>query len=134
MDSKIVVWDDKYSVGSSFLDDQHKNLVAIINELILFDHSEDTNAKVNFTKIFKKAGDYAQTHFNDEEAILEKINYPDLTEQKKEHKSFMTEVWNEFSSFNSGNSSPDGLTNFLMNWLLNHIAVIDKKYTSYLQK
>ena len=96
------------------------------------DKDGNTIAKAIFAKTFSEAGNYAQTHFHDEEEILEKACYPNLTEHKKEHVTFMTEVWKQFNLFNEGNESPAGLARFLKKWLLTHIAVSDKKYAPYL--
>jgi hemerythrin-like metal-binding protein len=134
MDKNFVEWDDSYSVGFPAIDDQHKVLIAMINDLYQLGQNDNVDAKVAFAKTLKKAGDYAMTHFHDEEKILEKAAYPGLPEQKKEHASFMKEVWNEFNLFNEGKKSPVGLADFLKKWLLNHIAVMDKKYTSHLSK
>jgi len=134
MNEDIVVWSDVYSLGFPAIDDQHKKLVGIINNLIELDQGGDTSTKAAFAKAFREAGEYAQTHFHDEEEILKKANYPNLSEHKKKHESFMTELWKEFSSFKEGNGSPLGLVRFLKNWLLDHIARIDKQYVPYLPK
>jgi hemerythrin-like metal-binding protein len=137
MDINIVVWDDAYSVGLSVIDDQHKNLVNMLNDILQLDQNgngdekKTSTVKAAYATAFKKAAEYAKTHFHDEEAILEKAGYPDLLDHKKEHASFMTKVWDEYSLFNEGKSSPTGLAAFLKKWLLNHIAIKNKKYSSY---
>ena len=134
MNENIVVWSNVYSVGFPAIDDQHKILINIINDLIKLDQGGSTFSKAAFAMAFSKAGEYAQTHFHDEEEILKKVNYPNLSEHKKKHESFMTELWKEFSSFKEGNESPESLIRFLKNWLLDHIARIDKQYVPYLPK
>jgi len=134
MSAELVVWDEAFSVGFPAIDEQHKKLVDMINELFQLSENGSNEAKSAFAKAFSKAGEYAQTHFHDEEECLKKTDYPSLDEHKKEHVSFMTEVWNEFSLFNKGNESPAGLAEFLKKWLLNHIAVTDKQYAPYLAK
>ncbi|MCL2793082.1 MAG: bacteriohemerythrin [Spirochaetaceae bacterium] len=133
MDKDITVWDAAYSVGHPTIDDQHKNLVNMINDLFQL-NNDGTATKAAFAIAFRKAGDYAQTHFNDEEKILEKIGYPNLAEHKKEHITFINEVWSQFTLFNEGNASLVDLARFLKKWLLTHIAVSDKKYAPYLVK
>jgi hemerythrin-like metal-binding protein len=133
MDEKIVVWSDAYSVGSSAIDDQHKKLVGMINELINLDQDGKAR-KAAFAMAFHKAGEYARIHFHEEEEILKKANYPDFLEHKKKHESFLAGIWKEYSLFMEGNESPVGLVRFLKNWLLDHIAKIDKRYTPYLAK
>ena len=132
MDENIAVWDVAYSVGHPTIDDQHKKLVNMINDLFQLDKDGGNATKATFAKTFSKAGEYAQTHFHEEEEILDKAGYPNLSEHKKEHVIFMNGVWSQFSSFNEGNESPVGLARFLKKWLLTHIAVSDKKYAPYL--
>jgi hemerythrin-like metal-binding protein len=133
MNEENVVWDDAYSVGYAVIDDQHKKLVAMINDLIQMDQDGTNAAKAVFAKAFSKVGEYTQTHFSEEEKILEKVDYPNLTEHKKQHVDFMAEVWKEFQLFNEGSGSPVSLATLLKKWLLNHIAIIDKQYTPYLK-
>ena len=133
MSEDVIVWDEKYSVGFPLIDDQHKKLVDMINALFELDKSEDASKRAAFAKGFSKAGEYTQTHFHDEEQILEKAGYPELAEHKKLHQAFMNGVWEEFSLFNKGSKSASGLPKLLMDWLLTHIAVADKKYVPYLK-
>jgi hemerythrin len=134
MDEDYVVWDDVYSVENTVIDDQHKILVAMINDLFQMNQDGAAATKASFAKAFSKAGEYAQTHFNEEEKILEKAGYPNLAEHKKQHIFFMSEVWKEFAVFNEGNGAPVGLARLLKKWLLTHIAVVDKQYVPYLKK
>jgi len=134
MKDEIVVWDEAFSVGYPAIDDEHKKLVAMVNELFQLDEQGNAVQKSIIAKTFQKAGEYAQTHFHHEEEILKKANYSNLATHKKEHESFMHEIWEEFNLFNKGSESAVGLARFLKKWLLNHIAVVDKHYAPYLVK
>jgi hemerythrin-like metal-binding protein len=106
----------------------------MINDLFQLNQNGTAATKAVFAKAFSKAGEYAQTHFYEEEKMLEKAGYPKLPEHKKAHVFFMSEVWKEFGFFNEGTGSPVGLARLLKKWLLTHIAVIDKQYVPYLNK
>jgi hemerythrin len=135
MDDDFVVWEDSYSLGIPVIDEQHKKLVKMINDIFENCKKEENNAtKAIFFQAFKETGDYAQTHFSEEEGLLKKNEYPDLPEHKKQHESFMNHVWDEFDKFNRGKEAPIGLARHLKKWLLTHIAVVDKKYVPYLKK
>jgi hemerythrin len=131
MSDDIVVWDDIYSVGVPHIDEQHKMLVLLINDLFQILQSDDGSAKVTLVKAFNKAADYAKTHFQEEEEYMKQINYPNYPEHKKEHETFMAEVWDQFLKFQNNNLMFIELPRFLKKWLLNHIAVTDKKYGQY---
>jgi hemerythrin len=132
MDENSVVWDDSFSVGFGPLDDQHKALVDMINELFQACKEGVVEADMAFLGIIKRALDYAETHFADEEEYLSEANYPHLSEQKEQHEAFVEEVQKTIEEFEAGNVEPIHLAKFLKKWLLNHIAVYDKRYSSYL--
>ena len=134
MDQDSVVWDDSYSVGFDPIDEQHKELVKMTNEMFQACEQGVLAADMAFLQIIQKALDYAETHFADEEGYLYDANYPHLDEQKDQHEAFVAEVQKSIEEFEAGNIEPVYLARFLKKWLLNHIAVFDKKYAPYLAK
>ena len=132
MDEDSVVWDDSFSVGFGPLDDQHKVLVDMINELFQACKEGVIQADMVFLQIIKRALDYAETHFADEEEYLSEANYPHLNEQKEQHEAFVEEVQKTIEEFEAEKIEPIYLARYLKNWLLNHIAVYDKRYAPYL--
>jgi hemerythrin len=60
------------------------------------------------------------------------VNYPDYTAHKHEHEKFTAEVLSQIRLFEQGKTAPLSFALFLKNWLLNHIAISDKKYSDYL--
>ena len=131
MNSDYVDWDDDFSVDVPLMDEQHKKLITMINDLFQRCLSGSTSTNLTFAMAVKEAADYAKTHFRIEEEYLEKVGYPGLPDQKREHESFMTEVLTTFEKYKKGEAVPLDLVRFLKKWLLNHIAVADKKYTPY---
>ena len=134
MSDDTVVWDDAYSVGFKPIDDQHKELVKMINELFEECKQGGAAARKAFLLTAKKAADYARVHFSDEEKYMAQVNFPKLAEQKKQHNDFLDKVFASIQDFNSGNAVPIDLAQFLKNWLLTHIAESDKQYAPYLAK
>jgi hemerythrin len=134
MDSDTLVWKDEYSVGFEPIDAQHKQLVAAINGLIQGSRRGAAAADVAFIKTLKSAIEYAQTHFSTEEKYMLQAAYPDLAEHKKQHEAFVAEIVIQLRAFESGKNEPSVLLTFLKDWLLDHIAVMDKKYAPYLAK
>jgi len=134
MDEDSVAWDDSYSVGFDPIDAQHKVLVNMTNELFEACKQDVVAADVAFLQIIQQALDYAETHFTDEEGYLRDVNYPHLDEQEEQHEAFVAEVQKSIEEFEAGNMEPISLARFLKKWLLNHIAVYDKRYAPYLAK
>jgi len=132
MNDDSIVWTDSYSVGVSAMDEQHKKLVDLINNIFQMCQKENPGTKADFARAFRGVSEYALTHFSEEEAFLQKSGYPDLPDQKKEHAAFISEIWGQLEKFNKDSAAPLELLHFLKKWLLNHIAVKDKKYGAYL--
>jgi len=134
MDEDSVVWDDSFSVGFKPIDDQHKVLVSMTNELFSACKEDIVAADIAFLDIIKRALEYAETHFADEEEHLSEVNYPHLDEQKEQHEAFVEEVQKTIEEFEAEKIEPVYLARYLKKWLLNHIAVYDKRYAPYLAK
>ena len=127
-----VTWEDGFSVGSKLVDNKHKSLVNMTNEL--FRGCERHDETLSFMRVIQSAVNYAKTHFATEERFMQKANYPEAAVHKAEHEAFVLEVLKQVKKFEDGSCTPLEFASFLKNWLLNHIAVSDKKYMPYLAK
>ena len=134
MNEDSVAWDDAYSVGFEAIDNQHKELIKMINALFESCKQGTKAADAAFLQTIKKAVDYARTHFSEEAQYMLNANYPDVKEHRKQHDDFVTTVLKSMQEFEAGKTAPVELARFLKHWLLNHIAVTDKKYAPYLAK
>ena len=135
-----IEWDEnKMNFGSPLIDGQHKHLIEIIN--LLTTTISDKVEKKDIQYILDKLIDYAAYHFNSEEELFDKVNYPDSEEHKQEHKKFI----NHFNAMklNLKKCSPlrndminmvEDFYNYLSNWLVNHILGSDKKYIKLLEE
>ena len=126
-----VEWLEAYSVGSELVDNQHKGLVEMTNALFM--GCERRDGMLSFMRTIQKAVNYAKTHFATEERFMQKTNYPDYAAHKAEHESFVAEVLKQVKRFEDGVCAPIDFALFLKDWLLNHIAISDKKYSPYLK-
>jgi hemerythrin-like metal-binding protein len=129
---ETIKWSESISVNNYEIDNQHKYLIQLTNNLIL-----NSNAKVNseiigetLLKLYK----YIKEHFKDEEALLDKFNYPKLEEHKKEHRKFVLKTVKFCKDVLDGKSTvTEEMISFLSGWILNHISVDDQDYKSYIQ-
>jgi len=134
MDQDSVVWDDVFSLGFTPIDDQHKKLVLLINELFTACKAGVIEADMAFMETAKKTLEYTETHFADEEDYMREVNYPRFDDHKKQHETFIATVEKTIEDFEAGNTEPVEMARILKKWLLNHIAVTDKQYVPYLAK
>jgi hemerythrin len=134
MNDDFVTWDDVYSVGYKPIDDQHKELVKIINEIFDVCKQGDAAAKSTFLKIITETTDYAGLHFSDEIKTIRQAGFPNIKEHKQMHDDFVETVSKSIQEYKEGKAVPIELARFLKNWLLTHIAEQDKQYAPYLAK
>jgi hemerythrin len=129
----LVEWDDKYSVGIPLIDDQHKELIRLTNELYQGCLGGDEAAQDLFFNAILGAMDYVKYHFSAEEKILENVRYPKLAEHKKQHEDFVRQMVDDVKSFQGGKKFvPNNFVRFLKDWTLSHIAIADAQYATYI--
>ncbi len=123
----MIKWDDKYSVGISIIDDEHKEFIAIINKAIAIKENNDNPEGVR--EVLREITIYVLAHFKTEEAHMIKFNYPEYQYHKEEHKDFTMKIIAYLDSVISGNYQiASALLEHLNSWLVNHIQGTDKKY------
>jgi hemerythrin len=133
-DKVVVKWDNAYSVGIELIDDQHKELVRMTNELSLGCQKGGSEAEIYFMKVIQGAVKYVKTHFTTEEIIMDRLKYPEYLEHKKEHEGFVAEVLRDVKAFEKGGKLvPLEFAQFLQKWVLNHIAKSDKRYAAFFE-
>jgi hemerythrin len=132
-DDVFVEWEDRYSVGIPQIDDQHKELIRLTNDLYKGCLAGEDAARVNFRTAIKGTVDYVKYHFGMEEKLLQNAGYPQLAEHKREHEEFVKHILNEVQSFQDGKKFvPNVFVRYLRDWILSHIAVADRKYAAYI--
>jgi len=126
-------WKDSFSVGIDSIDEDHKGMLKIINEL--FDAISHGMAKEHLSSILAKLVSYTKTHFKREETYFEKTNYPYYEEHKQEHEAFILKINTLQNDFNKGDLKISiDLLKLLTDWLVNHILSSDRKYKEHFQK
>lgn len=120
-------WDDSLNTGVLFVDTQHKQLVAILNSLN--QAMEKGEGRNKLGQILKELIDYTKVHFAAEEAIFEKLKYPQEQAHKLEHQELVTKVLQFQKQFESGGVSLTiDVLDFLQDWILVHIKKSDKAF------
>jgi len=127
----LIVWNEKFSVNVKEIDEQHKKLFDMINELD--DAIVACKAKDVLSKTLADMINYTETHFSIEEGYMKESDYPELPEHKKAHDEFTSKVKRLQENFSAGRDvfSQD-VMNILKDWLSNHILFMDRKYMPFL--
>jgi hemerythrin len=124
-------WNDKLLLNQSSIDNQHKKLVNLINEL--YDAMGTGSAKDKMGKILNELISYTKTHFGDEEKTMELNNYPGIGVQKAQHQAFVEKIESTYAEFQKGNNYLSvAVMNFLKDWLNKHIMDLDQQLGAFL--
>ena len=126
-------WDDKYNVGISIIDKEHKELFGLINKTFYVEGHGDS--KLALMKIIEQMTDYAIKHFKAEEAYMREFNYSEYHDHKKEHDGFFDKTLVYFDKVvKDDRHVSNDLHEYLMQWLVNHIQGTDRQYIDCFKK
>ncbi len=128
----INLWDASLATGIPEIDEQHKKLISIIEELN--QAMIERKGKETLGKILAGLRDYVQYHFRHEERLLSEHGYPKLQEQKAAHAGYEERL----SGFEAKEAKGElGLSvhvlEFLMTWIKGHIKGEDMLYVPFLK-
>ncbi|MBN2619053.1 MAG: bacteriohemerythrin [Spirochaetales bacterium] len=126
----LVEFTPEISVGIEIFDNHHKQLFNIINRLAQgMSQGKSSNLLLD---IVKELVDYTHWHFNAEEKMFDKYNYPDKEEHKKIHKSMLETAGKLYDDIKGGKKIlSTSVLEFLQDWVYNHIMIKDKEYESF---
>ena len=90
-------------------------------------------------RLLAELKDYTEVHFHDEEALMERIHYPELDAQKRAHTAFVERLVEiDLSELDDMDDNQQeyliDLIQFLAGWLINHILGSDKKIGEYMRE
>jgi len=129
---RFIEWSDSYTVGIDSIDNDHKKLLGMINQLQTAAHYQTDDGMIE--NILNDLIDYTKYHFTREEGLMQQCEYPDLEEHKKQHAAMITKVTQFIDDYrNNGTRTPDDVAQYLKTWLINHINGTDQEYTPYLK-
>lgn len=126
----LIKWRDSFSVGAPKFDEEHKVLLAILNEMFVIVRDEKGPSHLNDE--VDKLIQYTEKHFASEEAVMEAIGYPALEKHKAIHAKLVEEVIHFKKQVDNGEEQATTFYHFLRDWLLTHIVEEDMLYKPFL--
>jgi hemerythrin-like metal-binding protein len=128
----LVEWSEMLSTGVSEIDDEHKQIVGMLNDL--YDSLQAKHSEETLGKLLDRLLAYTAYHFEHEESLLVQTGYPGAAAHKNEHDDLTNRVLLMQKDYREAKSAtlPVELLNVLRKWLLTHILVSDKKYVLHL--
>ncbi len=126
-----IQWSEKFSVGVRVLDQQHQQLIKLLNLLIATQGTINTRSETISDTLMAMTR-YAHAHFKAEESLMEAYDYPGLGEQKKQHRDFRKKIVGfSTATYYGVDHMPDALLEYLVDWWVHHILEDDMAYRSF---
>jgi hemerythrin len=128
--AKFVDWSDELSVGIEEIDNQHKVLVELVNEMHEAIHQRHGSDAVR--GVLSKLADYTRIHFAVEESLMRILGYPGYDTHKEQHEALIAHMKDLQHKVDTGKVSIGfELMHFLKVWLTKHIMESDREYSDF---
>ena len=127
-------WDSSLESGYEKVDNQHKQLVSAVNNLMEASKSGKGDAAVMETLEFLAA--YTVKHFSDEEKLQVDYNYPDYLNHKRIHDEFkasVEELTQRVVKEGSTKELIEIVSSTIVSWLLDHIKGDDFRMAAFVK-
>jgi hemerythrin len=127
-------WKDEFNLGHDWVDAQHRRLFELVSGLVEACADGSDTIKLKGTLDFLV--NYTVHHFEDEEALQLKYNYPGHERHKRLHDDFKIAVGGLVEKFTKGGSSAElssDVNRIVVRWLVNHIQREDKRIGEHIK-
>ena len=124
-------WSDEYSLGIEEIDQQHRRLIEIANQIYEIMNDQWRLDKYNqILEVLGEMKDYTIYHFKSEEEYMAKIGYKKRFSHAIEHSAFVEKL--NAVDLRDIDEKQDkylrDLLGFITDWVVNHIMTTDKLY------
>lgn len=125
--STQLVWNKKYESGNASIDDQHRELFEIANNLL--DAMHDGKGKGVLMELTDSLLNHTKFHFSSEEALLDAWGHPQTESHKKYHQRLLEKALDLREKLEQGSLMyHDVFTFFVNDLVLQHIVEEDMKF------
>jgi len=125
--NSLCVWDASFSTKVDDMDEQHKVLFRLINDL---NDAVRTKSSLDVVvPIVEELVNYTEFHFGEEEEYMKRTNYSGLDAQLEAHRLFVAKIKEVQKGVQNGETGGiNEVLIFLRDWLFKHIKGMDVPY------
>lgn len=127
----LLTWQDDLNTGIEVIDDQHRRIVSMINQL---HQAQARGVALVVADVIDELVDYTLSHFAFEEELMEEAGYPFCAAHRRVHEVFTKRVSEYRLRFQAGEDVVDELKSMLSRWLFNHIRNDDRAYSEQVRR
>jgi hemerythrin-like metal-binding protein len=122
-------WDESLSVGIDIIDEHHRYLFDLINDL--YDVVINKLGAREVARLIKALDAYAKVHFRAEEQMMTHYGYEGLNRQEQQHHAFEAKIYEFYEELHANPLVAQfDVLSYLRNWLVKHILVEDAQLRS----
>lgn len=125
-------WDESLSVGIDIIDEHHRYLFDLINDL--YDVVINKLGAREVARLIKALDAYAKVHFRAEELMMTHYGYEGIHRQKHQHHVFEEKICEFYEELHANPLVAQfDVLSYLRDWLVKHILVEDIQLRSLLR-
>jgi len=131
-----ITWDPSYETGNDNIDQQHRQLLAIVDGLESAE-AQTLGSHDAVLDVLDLIMDYSLSHFAMEEELMAQVGYPSpaVEEMIQQHREFSSYARLRVLEFRSGELvSVSPLRAFLTEWLTDHVLGADKQLADFIHE
>lgn len=126
-----LVWSEDLILGIESIDEQHREWIALVQA---FERAvTEGQSSEEMGRALAAAVAYTESHFADEQRVMEEAGYPFLDDHLAQHQL----AWDRVHDFASGEVADvevrNSLAEFLPQWLMLHINTADRQFARWLK-
>lgn len=130
----LIVWRESWLTHIPDIDEQHIAMANKINQIIDLLGSMDSNknCKNDLENLLHEFSNLTHNHFSSEEALMQKMSYPDYYGHKQEHIILRGDLAQYMRYIKCDKSIIDNdVLSALKHWFIGHITGEDKAFANY---
>lgn len=131
---KQIVWKRSFSTDVASIDDEHRALVDIFNNLTV--QLQDPDQEVDLEATLDAIAEEAIKHFEHEERVMENIHYDRLQSHRDKHQALIADFVKRrdelLTAYSDG--ALEELVNYLKFWLLRHLISEDTRIHRFINR
>lgn len=126
-------WKNEYSLGIPEVDYEHRELIGLINDLLL--QLNENGSSAGITDSLGEVYARIALHFALEEKIMREQNYDQYREHKADHDRLLNEIRDIMDEYeNSEKIDTDAFATRLDDWFSAHFRTMDARFHRHLGK
>lgn len=137
-----VILPEQYRTGHEGVDEQHAHLFSILLGIINTIKNENNVSKKQIDAeangLIRDLQSYTRSHFQYEEHLMEKSEYPYLEKHRHIHEGFKIKMGDLLNQATNKDETAHSLlidmSNYIKTWYMEHVLSEDKKMVEFFKK